>query len=128
MPGTLESVKIFGVTYNVMAEADATFMGGVNEVTPIAHTGGSSPKRVRRTDSITGIILHVNEDENDQLKQSNDSGEIGSLSIETSDGKIYRSQGFISHNGYTNQENAATVDLHSNSKDGFVLFNQEKNV
>jgi hypothetical protein len=87
MPGTLESVKIFGVTYNIMAESDATFMGGVNEVTPIAHTGGSSPKRVRRTDSITGIILHVNEDENDQLKQSNDSGEIGSLAAETNDGR-----------------------------------------
>ena len=121
MPGTLDWVKIFGVSYNVMPEADATLLGGTFEVTPIAHTGGSTPKRVRRTDSVTGIILHVNEDENDQLRTSNDSGETGPLSF-SKDGRIYRSQGFISHNGYTNQENAATVDLHSNSKDGFVLF------
>ena len=122
MAGTLESVKIFGVTYNLMAESDATFMGGVKEVTPIAHTGGSTPKRVRRTDSITGIILHVNSDENDRLKQANDAGEKGTLAVETDDGRVYRSQGYISHNGFTNQENAATVDLHSSSKDGFILF------
>jgi hypothetical protein len=122
MPGTIESVNIFGNTYNVMAEADATFMGGTKEVTPIAHTGGSTPKRVRRTESVTGLILHVNEDENDQLKAANDSAEIGTLSIETADGRRYRAQGFISHNGWTNQENAATVDLHPVGIDGWTLF------
>ena len=122
MPGTLEEVRIFGYRYNVMAESDATFVGGVKEVTPIAHTGGSSPKRVRRTGSITGIILHVNEEENERLKVANDAGEIGTLSVQTGDGRTYRSQGYISHNGFTNQESAATVDLHSSSKDGFILF------
>ena len=119
MAGTLEWVKIDGISYYVMAETDGTATGGPVEATPIAHTGGSTPKKVRRTDSKTGIILHVNDDENDRLRAI--VGVITNLSY-AKDGRVYRSRGFISHNGYTNQDNAATVDLHSTSPDGFVLF------
>lgn len=119
MPGTLDWLKIAGASYNVMAESDANATGGPLDVTPIAHTGGSTPKKVRRTDSVPSVILHVNDDENERLRKI--VGNIVKLSY-SKDGRIYRSQGYISHNGYTSQDNAATVSMHSSSKDGFVLF------
>lgn len=121
MPGSLDFIKIFGIEYNLAADADATFMGGGFEITAIAHTGGSTPKAVRRTDSITGIGLTLDEDEHDQLKGSNDSQEIGDLTIGVN-GRTYRATGYIAYDGKTNQDSLGTVALHPTNKNGFVLF------
>ncbi len=121
MAGTVDFCKLFGVEYNVAAESDATFMGGGFENSPIAHTGGSTIKGVRRTDSITGLILTLDEDEHDRLKQANDSREKGDMTIGVN-GRTYRATGSIAYAGKTNQDDAGTIALHPTNKNGFVLF------
>lgn len=121
MPGSLEFLKIFGIEYNVSAESDATFMGGSFENTPISHTGGAAIKAVRRTDSITGIGLTLNEDEHNRLKEANDNREKGDLTIGVN-GRTWRATGSIAYDGKTNQDDSGTIALHPTNKNGFVLF------
>lgn len=121
MAGTIDFCKFFGIEYNVAADSDATFMGGGFEVTPISHTGGSTPKAVRRTDSITGLGLTLDEDEHNQLKEANDSQKIGDLTVGVN-GRIYRATGYLSYSGKTNQDSLGTVELHPKNKNGFTLF------
>lgn len=125
MPGTLKSFTYNGLTYRVMGEADANIVGGVYENTPINHSGGSTPKKVRRNQAITGMILDVTAGEMEDLKAAND--EIvdfpgNPMSIEDVEGNVYQSSGFINVQGMTTQENAATVDVHPMVEEGWTLF------
>lgn len=109
--GTIRSVTLAGVTYDVFADSSIKATPSSHENTAIPTSGRNMRKMVKRVQSREGLVLVANGVEQEALKALAESTDDITMSYETAAGDVYRASGWIEFASHETEENKAEVTL-----------------
>ncbi len=109
--GSIKKVTLNGVTYDVMADANVSEVGGGTANDMLPTSGRNVRKTTKRVQTREGIILACNGSERELLQALSESDGDFPMSYETAGGDTYRATGVIEFESRETEENRATVTL-----------------
>lgn len=111
LSGTLRSVKIAGVSYNVMGEVDVAHIFSQFENSAVVTSGPNMRKMVARAQSIENIDLATDADERLVLAGIADSLADVTLEIVNAANDSYTSSGWIHLDAHQTAESKTTISM-----------------
>jgi hypothetical protein len=112
LSGTLRRITLDGITFDCMADTNATEVGSAFENSAVPTSGRNMRKMMRRTENREGIVLACNGSERELLRGLADRRTDFPMSYETAAGDVYRAQGWIEFENRETEENRATIQMH----------------
>lgn len=109
--GTLRKVVLNGVTYDVYADTNITFMRSGFEIEGQATTGDTLYKMTKRVRTIEGLGLATTPQKMEALKSLAESLVDVTMAVELADGSTYRATGRINYENYESESGKSTVVL-----------------
>lgn len=109
--GTIRSVTIGGLPFNVAADANlsVTLTGWENSRIP--HSGGSMKKMIKRVRNVEGVVLVIGGTDRDNLKRFAEASDDITLAFEDAAGNNYHSVGSIEFETWETEENRCSIML-----------------
>jgi hypothetical protein len=121
--GTIRSLTIDGVTYDVPADINITFNISSFEIEGIATTGRTMFKMTKRVPTQEGIVLMTSPADADNLKEKSESLADKTFSVELADGSIFKTSGKFNYENWETEENRSTIVIIPNKcKDAWTPF------
>ena len=109
--GTIRSVTIGGLPFNVAADANLSVILTGWENSRIPHSGGSMRKMIKRVRRVEGIVLVIGGTDRDNLARFAESSVDITLAFEDAAGNNYHAVGSIEFETWETEENRCTVAL-----------------
>lgn len=109
--GTLRGISIAGVSYDVIADTNATRIGSVYENTTVSTTGKPILQQTKRNEDMEGIKLGCDPQEHAELKKIADDGSEVEINLTYADGKTYGSTGWINIDNHESETNTTNIKL-----------------
>ena len=109
--GTIGKLVIDGVSFDVMADAKASFKRAGFEIEGIATTGETLFKITKRVQTIEGVAIAGTPAKIESLQSKADSLADLTLSITFADGSTYKATGRIKFDTWESDTGEAVVDL-----------------
>lgn len=118
--GSIRSLTLGGLTFDVEAEGDVTEIGSSFENSSIPTSGDNIRVMKKRSENREGFAVKANGDEFEQLGDIADNPEEIEMNYKLASGDVYRTTGWINVENRTTQNIIATVTLFPKNK--FELF------
>lgn len=103
--GTVKSVTLGGIPFNVRADANLNTMLTKFENSRTPHSGGSMRKMVKRILTVEGVTLVLNGTDRENLRNLAESTEDITLAYEDAGGNNYHAVGSIEVEGWESEDN-----------------------
>lgn len=120
--GTLKSVTIDSVAYDVAADVNVTQKGSNVESEMMPSSGRAMRKLTRRVEEIEGVVLICNDLEFVTLKASAEKLEPFGMSLTNGAENTWSTVGAIEFESRDSDTNRATIKMQPTSAGGWVLF------
>jgi hypothetical protein len=121
--GTIRSLTIDGVTYDVPADINITFNISSFETEGVPTTGRTMMKKTRRVPTQEGIVVMTSPAEMVALKEKAESLAEKTFSVELADGSIFKTAGEFNYENVETEENRSSIIIIPNKcKDAWTEF------
>jgi hypothetical protein len=121
--GTIRSLTIDGVTYDVPADINITFNISSFETEGVATTGRTVFKKTRRVPTQEGVVVMTTPEEMVALKKKAESLAEKTFSVELADGSVFKTAGEFNYENVETEENRSSIVIIPNKcKDAWTEF------
>lgn len=110
--GTLNAVTLDGTTFKAAADVEAELKLMPFENADVPNSGGSVKQQTKVTPRIEGVVLVVDQLEDERLLALHGQEDI-SMSVEEADGTVHSTVGWINYEGKSTAQNRGTLTLFS---------------
>ena len=111
LSGTLKSVVLDGIPFDVAADTNVTEIGSNVESESIPSSGRNMRKMTKRPENREGVTLLCNDAERVLIKELAERTVDFPMSYETAGGSVYSCNGYIEFESRETQENKATIQM-----------------
>jgi hypothetical protein len=109
--GSIRKVILDGISYVTAADSNISEIGSAYENSSVPTSGVNMRKMVRRTELRENIVLIVDDQEREALRELSDRLEDIPMSYETAGGSTFRADGWIEFENRETEENRATIKM-----------------
>lgn len=109
--GSIRKVILDGVSYVVAGDTNVSEIGSPYENSAIPTSGGNIRKMVKRTEVRENVVLVVDDEEREALRDLAMRLDDFPISYETAEGSVFRTDGWIEFENRETEEKRATVKL-----------------
>jgi hypothetical protein len=109
--GTVRSVTLGGLPYNVAADTNISVTMTVWENSRIPHSGGSARKMLKRTPTAESVVLILDGSDRENLRLTAEAQTDTTIAFETLAGDSYQATGSIEVENWETEDNRVTCIL-----------------